>query len=160
MSTSPLLTWHPASTCTSKPLPSSFTVSIPTWIIIPIPESVVNPKACFVSKTNKTVPSSGATTTPSSGVTTAPSPIILLAKASSGAVERSAAIPVIGLEMITVLVGSLVSAASCALSETVLESSVFESVAEAAFSFFASSASAVLFSTASSSKCSSVTLAR
>ena len=155
MSTSPLLTWHPASTCTSKPLPSSFTVSIPTWIIIPIPESVVNPKACFVSKTNKTVPSSGATTTPSSGVTTAPSPIILPAKASSGAVERSAAIPVIGLEMMTVLIGSFTSPASfsaftsdsCALSE-------------AAFSFFTSSASAVLFSTASSSKCSSVTLAR
>ena len=147
MSTSPLLTWHPASTCTSKPLPSSFTVSIPTWIIIPIPESVVNPKACFVSKTNKTVPSSGATTTPSSGVTTAPSPIILLAKASSGAVERSAAIPVIGLEMITVLVGSFTSEDSCALPSS-------------AFSFFASSALAVLFSAASSSKCSSVTLAR
>ena len=147
MSTSPLLTWHPASTCTSKPLPSSFTVSIPTWIIIPIPESVVNPKACFVSKTNKTVPSSGATTTPSSGVTTAPSPIILLAKASSGAVERSAAIPVIGLEMMTVLVGSFTSEDSCSLPSS-------------AFSFFASSASAVLFSTASSSKCSSITLAR
>ena len=145
MSTSPLLTWHPASTCTSKPLPSSFTVSIPTWIIIPIPESVVNPKACFVSKTNKTVPSSGATTTPSSGVTTAPSPIILLANASSGAVERSAAIPVIGLEMMTVLVGFFASPASCALPSS-------------AFSFFTSSA--VLFSTASSSKCSSVTLAR
>ena len=147
MSTSPLLTWHPASTCTSKPLPSSFTVSIPTWIIIPIPESVVNPKACFVSKTNKTVPSSGATTTPSSGVTTAPSPIILLANASSGAVERSAAIPVIGLEMITVLVGSFTSEDSCALPSST-------------FSFFASSALAVLFSAASSSKCSSVTLAR
>ena len=147
MSTSPLLTWHPASTCTSKPLPSSFTVSIPTWIIIPIPESVVNPKACFVSKTNKTVPSSGATTTPSSGVTTAPSPIILPAKASSGAVERSAAIPVIGLEMMTVLVGSDSTSESCALSEEVVESFVFDALA-------------VLFSAASSSKCSSVTLAR
>ena len=147
MSTSPLLTWHPASTCTSKPLPSSFTVSIPTWIIIPIPESVVNPKACFVSKTNKTVPSSGATTTPSSGVTTAPSPIILPAKASSGAVERSAAIPVIGLEMITVLIGSDSTSESCALSEEVVESFVFDALA-------------VLFSTASSSKYSSVTLAR
>ena len=136
-------------------MPSSFTVSIPTWIIIPIPESVVNPKACFVSKTNKTVPSSGATTTPSSGVTTAPSPIILLANASSGAVERSAAIPVIGLEMITVLVGSFSTFEPCALSEAGVES-----VVEAAFSFFASSAPAVLFSAASSSKCSSVTLAR
>ena len=155
MSTSPLLTWHPASTCTSKPLPSSFTVSIPTWIIIPIPESVVNPKACFVSKTNKTVPSSGATTTLSSGVTTAPSPIILLAKASSGAVERSAAIPVIGLEMITVLVGSFTSPAS--FSAFTSDSGA---LSEAAFSFFASSAPAVLFSAASSSKCSSVTLAR
>ena len=93
-------------------------------------------------------------------MTTAPSPIILLANASSGAVERSAAIPVIGLEMMTVLVGSFVSANSCALSEAMFDAPVFESVVKAAFSFFASSAPAVLFSAASSSKCSSVTLAR
>ena len=88
-------------------------------------------------------------------MTTAPSPIILLANASSGAVERSAAIPVIGLEMITVLVGSFSTFEPCALSEA-----GFESVAEAAFSFFASAVPAILFSAASSSKCSSVTLAR
>ena len=75
-------------------------MSIPTWIIILIPSSVVNPTACLVSKTNTISPSAGALTTESVGVTTAPSPIILLAKASSGAVPKYAAIPVIGLEII------------------------------------------------------------
>lgn len=48
-------------------------------------------------KINSTSPSSGAQITGSFGVTTAPSPIIPSAKPSSGAVERSAAIPVTGL---------------------------------------------------------------
>ena len=38
----------------------------------------------------------------SSGVTTAPSPIILPANPSSGAVDKSAAVPVIGLDTTTV----------------------------------------------------------
>ena len=53
--------------------------------------------ACFVSKINSTSPSAGAYTVPSVGVTTAPSPIIFPANPSSGAVERSAAIPSTGL---------------------------------------------------------------
>ena len=57
-----------------------------------MPVSVINPIACFVSNTKHTSPSSGALTITSCGVTTAPSPIILPAKASSGVVERSAAI--------------------------------------------------------------------
>ena len=59
----------------------------------------MNPIACLVSNTKHTSPSSGALTIASSGVTTAPSPIIRPANASSGVVERSAASPVIGLEI-------------------------------------------------------------
>ena len=77
-----------------------------------MPESVVKPMACFVSKTKAMVPSSGARTIGSVGVTAAPSPIIPPAKASSGVVERSAQIPVIGLPMMTVRTGVLLVSAS------------------------------------------------
>ena len=52
----------------------------------------------MVSKTKHTSPSSGALTMLSFGVTTAPSPIILPAKASSGASDKSAAVPVTGFK--------------------------------------------------------------
>ena len=95
-----------------KPLPSRLTVSIPMCSSMDKPLSVRNPIACFVSNTKMTCPSSGATMVAAAvGVTTAPSPIILPANASSGAVARSAAIPVIGLD--TIMVSFTTSFASC-----------------------------------------------
>ena len=81
--------------------------------------------ACFVSNTNTTSPSSGALITASSGVTTAPSPIILPANPSSGAVERSAAFPVIGLDTITVFTTFFVSVSCLSSSDLSVSSDKF-----------------------------------
>ena len=95
-SRSPGCTLSPTFTRAVNGLPSSFTVSIPTWINTSIPLLLSRPMACLVWNSEATTPANGATTLLSEGIIAAPLPSRPLANVVSGTWSRARTVPVIG----------------------------------------------------------------